>query len=228
METYLKLAVQPLLKHHEKFYHRLNEVLTKVLDDHAKHVPQWLTANAVTYGRTLLLAPTLYLWGGDHHILPAILCLAVDFGDFFDGVLARWWNRQQKAVGGAEDEDGAGTTSTTLLSTRQERRKRQYGQFIDALLDKTYLIPVWIFALAKSREIYKNVGTTAFASGAGRARASATRTSSRLAFVTKYVAMVKLFVLWSLIAIESCSGYVRIREYESRSGAGLTSAQAQS
>ena len=146
IELYLKVAVKPFLSQHEKFYKQLNETLTKVLDKNEKLVPRWFTANAVTYGRTVLLLPCLYLWARDHAVAPAVLTLLNDFGDFFDGVLARWWAKR-KAAGKSvtpELEYDAATKTLSLPSTRTRRIKEQYGQFIDAILDKVYVVPVWM------------------------------------------------------------------------------------
>lgn len=202
IELYLKVAVKPFLRHHETFYKKLNEELTKVLDKNEKLVPRWFTANAVTYGRTLLLLPCLYLWARDHALAPAALTLLNDFGDFFDGVLARWWAKRKAGAKALEPEveyDSA-TKTLSVPSSRRQRIREQYGQYIDAILDKVYVVPVWVFALAKTVE--KKGGSSV------------------------YLRAAKLALLWSLIALETGSAFVRTREYLSRSGAVLSQAQS--
>ena len=91
VELYLGTLVKPFLKLHETFYAALNRTLRKLLDDHRSQIPEWFTANWITYARTVLVVPTLLVLSWGYSILPSILVLFVDFGDFLDGVVARFW-----------------------------------------------------------------------------------------------------------------------------------------
>jgi len=94
VELYLKSIISPFLKLHEKFYAGLNKFLRQLLD--RNNVPAWFTANFITYARTLLVFPTIILLASGYRSLPALLVVAVDFGDFLDGVVARYWVDQAK------------------------------------------------------------------------------------------------------------------------------------
>jgi len=106
VELYLGKVIEPFVKTHEKFYSALNKVLRKILDDN--HVPLWFTANWITYARTLLVVPTLYLIANGWCLVASIICLCVDFGDFLDGVVARYWvdeNNKKKAAEESSSSD---------------------------------------------------------------------------------------------------------------------------
>lgn len=92
IEKYLSNVIKPFLVWHEKFYSAMNQTLRSGLDKNAKYIPDWFTANFITYLRTMLVIPTLVLLSLDHTILPSLLIILVDFGDFLDGVVARYWN----------------------------------------------------------------------------------------------------------------------------------------
>ena len=94
VELYLKSVIAPFLTLHEKFYAGLNKCLRQVLDKN--EIPTWFTANFITYGRTLLVYPTILLLSSGYQMLPAMLVIFVDFGDFLDGVVARYWVDQDK------------------------------------------------------------------------------------------------------------------------------------
>lgn len=91
VELYLGKVVKPFLSLHETFYTALNKALRQLLDDHATDIPDWFTANFITYARTVLVVPTLILLAWDCALLPSLIFLLVDFGDFLDGVVARFW-----------------------------------------------------------------------------------------------------------------------------------------
>lgn len=103
VELYLGTIIKPFLGFHETFYAGLNKTLRKLLDDNKDKIADWFTANFITYVRTVLVIPTLVLLSGNHQILPAIIVILVDFGDFLDGVVARYWvdvkkEREQEEV----------------------------------------------------------------------------------------------------------------------------------
>jgi hypothetical protein len=91
IELYLGSFIKPFLRWHEVFYAGLNKVLRKGLDDNATKIPSWFTANFITYFRTALVVPTLLFLAWEYWIVSAFLVLLVDFGDFLDGVVARFW-----------------------------------------------------------------------------------------------------------------------------------------
>jgi hypothetical protein len=96
VELYLGKVIKPFLTLHETFYTALNTVLRQILDDNRSTIPTWFTANFITYGRTVLVIPTILLLAWDYTILPSMIVLLVDFGDFLDGVVARFWVDRRK------------------------------------------------------------------------------------------------------------------------------------
>jgi hypothetical protein len=96
VEVYLGGVVGPFVRVHERFYAALNAALRRFLDDRAPRVPPWFTANFVTYLRTSLVLPTLLLLAWDFNWPASAVVLAVDFGDFLDGVVARFWADEKK------------------------------------------------------------------------------------------------------------------------------------
>lgn len=108
VELYLGTVIKPFLTIHEKFYSAMNKTLRKLLDDNKPMIADWFTANFITYARTVLVVPTLLLLAWGHTILPSFIVILVDFGDFLDGVVARFWvdvkkERQEKQAA-SEDE----------------------------------------------------------------------------------------------------------------------------
>jgi hypothetical protein len=101
VEMYLAQFVKPFLHFHEIFYNNLNAVLRKAMDDNKSKIPDWFTANFITYARTVLVIPCLLFISWGYWFLPSVIVLLVDFGDFLDGVAARYWidvlkERQEK------------------------------------------------------------------------------------------------------------------------------------
>jgi CDP-alcohol phosphatidyltransferase len=102
VEVYLQHIIQPFLRYHEVFYKNFNALLRFILDSSAPLIPSWFTANFITYARTLLVYPTLILLSHpspSSRTAAAALVLLVDFGDFLDGVVARYWNDIRKKEG---------------------------------------------------------------------------------------------------------------------------------
>ena len=91
VELYLGNIIKPFLTLHEKFYSALNSTLRSVLDSNKHKIPDWFTANWITYARTLLAIPCVLLLSWGHTLLPSFIVILVDFGDFLDGVVARYW-----------------------------------------------------------------------------------------------------------------------------------------
>jgi CDP-alcohol phosphatidyltransferase len=91
VELYLGTIIQPFLRRHETFYAALNKTLRRLLDDNKAKIADWFTANFITYARTVLVIPTVVLLAWGHTILPSLIVVFVDFGDFLDGVVARYW-----------------------------------------------------------------------------------------------------------------------------------------
>jgi hypothetical protein len=91
VELYLGNIIKPFLTLHERLYSALNSTLRSVLDNNKDKVPDWFTANWITYARTLLAIPCVLLLSWGHTLLPSFIVILVDFGDFLDGVVARYW-----------------------------------------------------------------------------------------------------------------------------------------
>jgi hypothetical protein len=108
VELYLESAIKPFLVFHEIFYSKLNQFLRSILDENKDKIPDWFTANFVTYVRTLCVIPTVLLLAWGHVVLPSVIVILCDFGDFFDGVLARFWvdmrkEREEEVLAKKED-----------------------------------------------------------------------------------------------------------------------------
>lgn len=180
------LYIPPILRVHEHVYGSLNVILKRQLDvlGDKQRVPAWFTADFITWGRTMLLLPTLALLGSGYEVWPALLVLLVDFGDFLDGVVARWWI-SRRAGAGAPAPVGSVERLTlvqrreTVPSAKTMRLTSQWGQWFDAEMDKAFLLPVWLVLLVLA-------GAKSF---------------------------VSFFVLWGLILIEGYSGVVRAQRY---------------
>jgi hypothetical protein len=116
VELYLAKLIKPFLQFHEKFYNALNKVLRQVLDDNRSKIPDWFSANFITYIRTVLVIPTLLLLAWEHTILPSLVVILVDFGDFLDGVVARYWvdiKKQREEELASKDKSPSGSSSPT-------------------------------------------------------------------------------------------------------------------
>lgn len=96
VEAYLSHVIKPFLTLHEKFYVSLNRSIRNFLDENTDKVPTWFTANFITYIRTIAVVPVVTLLVNGYKFLPGLLILAVDFGDFLDGVVARYWFDRKK------------------------------------------------------------------------------------------------------------------------------------
>jgi len=147
VETFLRGFIKPFLLWHNVFYTNLNKVLRGLLDKHEKNVPVWFTANFVTYARTMLVFPCLQLLAWGWRWLPSAIVLLVDFGDFFDGVLARYWMDKRPKSEGHTNNGGVGKDEA-VPSWVVTRRNDSYGGFIDAVCDKAFVVPCWLFMLS--------------------------------------------------------------------------------
>ena len=107
IELYLSKFIAPFLKYHEIFYTQLNVVLRKFMDDNKEKIPDWFTANFITYARTVLVIPCLIVMSWGWYLIPSLIVILVDFGDFLDGVAARYWidvlRERQEALDKKED-----------------------------------------------------------------------------------------------------------------------------
>jgi hypothetical protein len=145
VELYLAKFVKKILPHHERFYNRLNTFLRKFLDDRKAKIPDWFTANFITYVRTVFVIPTLLLLAGGYTFFPSVIVILVDLGDFLDGVVARFWvdckkekkeelKAKEKSPSqiAASDDEGFGECRYRILL------------FVDCALE-TYISPVPAF-----------------------------------------------------------------------------------
>jgi hypothetical protein len=91
VELYLGSIIKPFLAYHELFYAAINKASRSAMDANKPKIADWFTANFITYLRTIFVIPTLLLMASGHTLLPSLIVIAVDFGDFLDGVVARFW-----------------------------------------------------------------------------------------------------------------------------------------
>ncbi|EEC51956.1 predicted protein [Phaeodactylum tricornutum CCAP 1055/1] len=212
VELYLKTVIAPFLHFHEIFYSSLNRALRQLLDDHKHHIPDWFTANLITYVRTVVVVPTLVLLSWNHAVLPALLVLAVDFGDFLDGVVARYWvdvKKERAETAAASDKDkkndpalrtpsptNSDDESFEVVTTGSPHavpswvrlhRNRTYGGFVDAVCDKAFVVPCWISLLHVIPH-------------------------------TSYLQLVQYLTLIALVLAETASGCVRFKAYFTATG----------
>lgn len=178
VEVYLRVVISPFLKVHEKFYSKLNTVLRDLLDSRDGHIPLWFTANFITYLRTLCIIPCLQLLSWGHRWIPILIVLLVDFGDFLDGVVARYWIETDK--GPTVEAQNKGDAVPSWLTAR---RNSTYGGFIDAICDKAFVVPCWIYLL------------------------------SLVSLEWGIFTHLQHFILWCLIFAEVASGSIRFRAY---------------
>ena len=188
VEIYLAKIIKPFLVLHEQAYKALNTILRAILDDHSSQIPDWFTANAITYVRTLMIIPCIFLMNTGHTILPSLIILSVDFGDFLDGVVARFWVDQKAIEAVAQAADAESKDKVIMQdSWVVAHRNKNYGGFIDAVCDKVFVVPCWICLLASVPD-------------AGHVR------------ILQYV------VLWALILTEAASGSIRFKAYYTSNG----------
>lgn len=165
VEVYLRSIIKPFLTIHETCYAALNKTIRGILDDNRSKIGEWFTANFITYARTVVVVPTLLLIAWGHTVIPSILVLLVDFGDFLDGVVARFWVDVKKEREEAEKTSSSTPPSPTssdgesfeivttgspqsLLSWQVLHWNRTYGGFADAVCDKAFVVPIWIILLS--------------------------------------------------------------------------------
>jgi len=188
VEIYLANIIKPFLVLHEKFYNALNTTLRTVLDNHSSQIPKWFTANFITYARTCLVIPCIYLINKGHTVIPSLIIFGVDFGDFLDGVVARFWIDQKEIESIAQDADTEGKDKPNIQeSWVSAQRRKNYGGFIDAICDKVFVVPCWICLLATVP-------------------------------VSGHVSILQYIVLLVLILTESASGSIRFKAYYSSNG----------
>lgn len=130
----MQFILDAVLPVHDVWYTWLNRTMHQVLERHPP--PRFLTANFVTYARTLLIVPCLHLWSQGWALVPALLVLLVDMGDLLDGVLARWWAQRNGPAKAAPCQ-----------SLHVRRVELQWGAYIDAVMDKVFAVPVWVYGL---------------------------------------------------------------------------------
>jgi len=82
LEFYLKTLIQPFLIYHGRFYKSINRFLWSFLETYG--IPRAVTANAVTYTRTLLTFPTIYLLAKKKNIQQRLYW-------FFSTILGTFW-----------------------------------------------------------------------------------------------------------------------------------------
>lgn len=194
VEIYLANVIKPFLVLHEKFYKALNASLRALLDENAQSIPAWFTANFITYARTAFVIPCVLLIANGYTVLPALIILGTDFGDFLDGVVARFWvDRKEIEAVGANVEDASNKDKPELKeSWSVAHRSKSYGGFIDAVCDKAFVIPCWIAFMASIPD-------------------------------STHLKILQYIVLWSLILTEISSGSIRFRAYFQTNGVAAPS-----
>eukprot|EP00594_Rhizosolenia_setigera_P018145 CAMPEP_0178968514 /NCGR_PEP_ID=MMETSP0789-20121207/18315_1 /TAXON_ID=3005 /ORGANISM="Rhizosolenia setigera, Strain CCMP 1694" /LENGTH=397 /DNA_ID=CAMNT_0020654489 /DNA_START=76 /DNA_END=1269 /DNA_ORIENTATION=+ len=189
LEFYLKTFITPFLTFHEKFYSKLNKILRETLEK-CEPIPRWFTANFITYARTILVIPNLYLMSKEFNLVAALIVILVDFGDFLDGVVARYWvekKAQEKELDSLAISQSSSATEEEYMveSMVTMQRNKTYGGFVDAVCDKAFVVPCWIYLLSQ---------------------VSGSSSSS-------YVEAIFYVILFCLILAEVSSGTIRFRAY---------------
>uniref|UniRef100_A0A7S2EGM5 Uncharacterized protein n=1 Tax=Trieres chinensis TaxID=1514140 RepID=A0A7S2EGM5_TRICV len=146
VELYLATVIKPFLGFHDVAYAALNRNLRALLD--AKKPPTWFTANFITYLRTVFVIPCLVTLSLGWCLIPSIIVILVDIGDFLDGVVARYWVSVRKEKK-QEAAPIVGKDKPSLVpSWNSEQRNSSYGGFLDAVCDKVFVVPCWIALLS--------------------------------------------------------------------------------
>jgi phosphatidylglycerophosphate synthase len=155
VEFYMKCIIKPALVFHEVFYSWLNTIIRSCLDLFSDYIPEWFTANFITYIRTFLVIPCLLLLAQGYQVVPSIIVMSVDFGDFLDGVVARYWVDIKKSRDDIKEtciknemEFDKSSAPQFLSSWSLDYHDRTYGGFIDMICDKIFVAPCWIILLS--------------------------------------------------------------------------------
>lgn len=138
---FVKLVCRHFVPHHIRFYDGLNKFFNDIFDKYG--LPAIVTADNITIFRTLFVFPCLWLWASGWCFLAAMLVLLCDLGDFLDGVVARWWRTPERLQ--------VPPPSKYQSSRRVRRLHDSWGQFFDAVMDKLFIVPVWVFALGQTQ-----------------------------------------------------------------------------
>mmetsp|Transcript_36755 Transcript_36755/g.43914 ORF Transcript_36755/g.43914 Transcript_36755/m.43914 type:complete len:410 (+) Transcript_36755:87-1316(+) len=197
IEFYLTSVIKRALILHEFFYNWLNVAIRTSLDGCSECIPKWFTANFITYARTVLVIPCITLLALGYQVLPSTIVILVDFGDFLDGVVARFWvdiEKEKDALDGnrkrcisREADFDSSKSPQCFTSWVSNYHDQKYGGFIDAICDKAFIVPCWIFLLSTVK-------------------------SSGFMTTAEYV------TLWCLICIETASACIRFRAFYLGSG----------
>lgn len=140
-----------------------------------------------------MVIPCIMLMVHGHTLLPSLIILGVDFGDFLDGVVARYWLDQSwiDSVGKDIDDDKKDDNEEKPINVKESwilsQRSQTYGGFIDAVCDKVFLIPCWISLLSCVPE-------------------------------SEYMRIAQYVALWCLILTEIVSGCIRFKAYFTSNG----------
>jgi len=176
IELYLQHFISPFLTYHAKFYSSLNFFLRSLLDEFG--LPVWCTANFITYARTWLILPCLILLAKGYNLTSFAIVVFVDFNDFLDGVVARYW------VDNKHIAKSTPPKKNIILSWMTSHQNKIYGGFIDAVCDKVFVVPCWIFLISRVEE-----------------------STNPTWKILQYTA------LWCLILAETSSGAIRFRAF---------------
>lgn len=176
IELYLEHLISPFLTYHAKFYSSLNFFLRSLLDEFG--IPVWCTANFITYCRTWLILPCLILLAKGYNVIPFAIVVFVDFNDFLDGVVARYWMDNKHIAKSTPPK------KNTILSWMTSHQNKIYGGFIDAVCDKVFVVPCWIYLISRVEESTNSTWK-----------------------ILQYIA------LWCLILAETSSGAIRFRAF---------------
>lgn len=91
------------------------------MDDNKAKIPDWFTANFITYARTVLVFPCLIFMSWGWYLVPSLIVILVDFGDFLDGVAARYWvdvlQQRQEALDKKQDRKATQAISPASSDT---------------------------------------------------------------------------------------------------------------
>lgn len=133
-----------------------SETVFKRLDKAFPKWPLYVTANRITTARTSLVVPTLFMLSSPSYptnLAPFSLIIVNLALDYVDGAVARHQRARTQCASevpsgrlpASGTEDVNSDTHLVMNSRRKDKLEETFGGYFDAVADKTFAIPVWLY-----------------------------------------------------------------------------------